>query len=195
MIKKLSKLLGWATWFFLYFCVRLPLILVGLVLFPLMYWTRNKDTNKLAKIFWIWDNEEDGIYGAPFWWERKYGGVKDLKTAYTWSALRNPVNNMRFVFGVNRDKWKKNYFFYGDKEIPHPRLAREKGGKVWHLSYIKVGILYLPSFWYIKSTGPDTHFRIRAGWKCTWDWIEDQGLSKTGKYSGFALQFLPKRKG
>ena len=191
----ITKILAWTTWFVSYFLIRLPLIIAGFILFPIMYYTRDKKTDKLAKFFWLWDNEEDGIYGADFW-IKKYNGVRDFKTAYMWSAVRNPVNNMRFIFGINRDTWKKNYKYYGDKEIPHPRIAREKGGTVWHLSYVKVNkFLWLPSFWYIKATGPDTHFRIRLGWKCTLDWIENNNLSNTGKYSGFAFQLMPRRKG
>ena len=191
---QIRKTLGWLLFLFLYFGIRLPLMIVGILFFPVMYYTRDKKTDNLKKIFWLWDNEEDGIYGAQFWLD-KYKGVKNLKTAYTWSAIRNPVNNMRFVFGINRDEWEKDYLYYGDKEIPTPKFSRLLGRPIWHLSYIKAWGIYLPSFWYINPTGDYTHFRVRLGWKSTWKWIENNELSETGKWSGFAIQFLPKRKG
>lgn len=58
---------------------------------------------------WIWDNEIDGIFGptnTPYTrWQ-----------AFYWSALRNPVNNFRFVVGVSqkgRPLWYKTWTILG----------------------------------------------------------------------------------
>ena len=186
---------AWLLWLIGYWFIRFPLIIIGLIFFPLMYATRKKD-DSLRMPFWLWDNEEDGIYGALFW-IRRHDGKMNLKTAYTWSALRNPVNNMRFTFlGINRDDMEEfGYDYWGDFDIPNPRLAREMNGAIWHYSLVKYGWLWYPSFWYIKATSEDKHFRIRLGWKCTYDWIKDNNLSDTGKFSGMTFQFLPKRNG
>lgn len=44
---------------------------------------------------WCWGNEEDGVTGAEFYRERF---KSDRLCAYCWSALRNPANNLRFIF-------------------------------------------------------------------------------------------------
>lgn len=62
---------------------------------------------------WLWGNEEDGVTG-PTWWEQRTGVylwpedvpkwrqcLKMAWSAYRWSALRNPSNNMRFIPGIN----------------------------------------------------------------------------------------------
>lgn len=47
------------------------------------------------RAFWLWDNDEDGVcpifFAPPSRWE-----------VFVWSALRNPVNNFRFVPGVSK---------------------------------------------------------------------------------------------
>jgi hypothetical protein len=47
-----------------------------------------------SRIFWIWDNDVDGI--AP------PGTIPSTWSAFLWSALRNPCNNLRFVPGVSK---------------------------------------------------------------------------------------------
>lgn len=185
---------AWLLWAIGFFLIRLPLIIIGLIIFPIAYATRKKG-DSLRLLFWLWDNNEDGIYGAPFWIAR-HDGKRNFKTAYTWSALRNPVNNMRFTFlSINRDEWKGQGYFRGDVEIPNPSLSRTFDRAVWHYSLVNHNGLWYPSFWYIKATSDKKHFRIRLGWKCTHKWISDNDLSETGKYSGMTFQFLPNRDG
>ena len=182
---------AWLLWVVGFFLIRLPLMILGFIIFPIAYVTRKKD-DSLWLLFWLWDNEEDGIYGAE--WFHK--GTRDFKTAYKWSVIRNPVNNMRFTFlGLDRDFGIEDYEMKGDYRIPNPRLARLQGGSIWHYTLVKSGWLWYPSFWYIKSINESKHFRMRIGWKCTWKWIQDNELSKTGKYSGITFQFLPYRNG
>jgi len=60
---------------------------------------------------WLWGNEEDGVYG-PLWWQHRTGTylspsggwrhkLRVAWSAYRWSALRNPANNMRFIPWIN----------------------------------------------------------------------------------------------
>lgn len=59
---------------------------------------------------WLWGNEEDGVTG-PVWWQQRTGvhgaypmvGMYWHKawSAYRWSALRNPSNNLRFIPIIN----------------------------------------------------------------------------------------------
>ena len=186
---------AWLLWIIVYFFIRLPLILLGFPIFPIAYYTRRRD-DSLRWLFWIYDNREDGIYGAPFWIARN-DGKRNFKTAFTWSVLRNPVNNMRFTFlGINREGWRGQYEYKGDFEIPNPSLSRSFGKAIWHYSLVKDRGIYWPSFWYIKAKSDDKHFRIRLGWKCTWKWIQDDDdRGEVYKWSGATFQFLPNRNG
>lgn len=183
---------AWLFWVICFFLIRLPLMILGFVIFPIAYVTRKKD-DSLWLLFWLWDNKEDGIYGAK--WFHK--GTRDFKTAYKWSVIRNPVNNMRFTFlGLDRDNMEDfEWEYFGQYPIPTPRLARDRGGVMWHYSVVWNGWLWFPSFWYIRSKSNIKHFRVRLGWKCTYKWILNNELSATGKFSGITFQFLPNRDG
>src|SRR5690606_23980281 len=113
----LASLILWP----LYVGVALTLQLVGLVLlvplclFRMWSWRRSyvaqfRPRGPIAAgwggwLTWLWGNEEDGVNG-PMWWAertRAYDGgrLRLAWSAYRWSALRNPVNNLRFVPGIN----------------------------------------------------------------------------------------------
>jgi hypothetical protein len=48
---------------------------------------------------WIWDNDEDGV--VPTWYRAEHPDWSFEKAAFRWSALRNSVNNLRYVRGVS----------------------------------------------------------------------------------------------
>jgi hypothetical protein len=59
------------------------------------------------KPFWLWSNDADGVWG-PYPHSRWY--------AFYWTALRNPVNNLRFVAGVSkvgRPLWYRTWTIRG----------------------------------------------------------------------------------
>lgn len=77
---------------------------------------------------WIWDNEIDGVCGplSPTPWN-----------IYYWSALRNPVNNLRFVYGVSKVgrplvyrtwKWLSRDFYYKFGWLPNGYPCLSAGG-------------------------------------------------------------------
>jgi len=47
-----------------------------------------------SKFLWLWDNQEDGI--CPSW----YGPITRWNV-FKWAALRNSVNNLRYIKGVS----------------------------------------------------------------------------------------------
>lgn len=51
-------------------------------------------------IFWLWDNEEDGV--APTWYRVANPTWSHWRLVFTWTALRNSCNNLRFVPGVSK---------------------------------------------------------------------------------------------
>jgi hypothetical protein len=52
---------------------------------------------------WLWSNDEDGVDGlrasaaAQIWWYQKTRDWSQAKRIFVWSALRNPVNHLRYV--------------------------------------------------------------------------------------------------
>ncbi len=177
-------------WILLFFFIRLPLILLGFIVVPIAYPFRTD--NKFPKWAWIYDNDEDGIYGAA--WFNK--GVYDFKTCYKWSAIRNPVNNMRFVslFTVNHNRMS-SYTSKGYRSVPSPKLSRELGKAIWHYTIVKQKYFWYFSFWYIKAKSDNKHFRIRLGWKCHPLWVLNEPHNKIKQYSGITFQLMPNREG
>jgi hypothetical protein len=59
---------------------------------------------------WVWSNDEDGVY--PPWYHRVNPSWSYSRTIFVWTALRNPVNNLRYVPGVSkvgRPLWRKEF--------------------------------------------------------------------------------------
>lgn len=62
---------------------------------------------RFPSLFAPWDNAEDGIDGlrgsAPeqLWWLQKTSGWSQAKRIFIWSALRNPVDSLRWVPVLN----------------------------------------------------------------------------------------------
>jgi len=93
--------------------IRIPLIIIGIILSPIMYLTKVKADRvwninikrpyKLNKIFnSIWGNDEDGIYFDGDVLKHKPHLLKD-KYRYTfidffkWNILRNPIHNYALI--------------------------------------------------------------------------------------------------
>ena len=74
---------------------------------------------------WIWGNEEDGVIGNAIQRAR----FKDERLcAYYWSAIRNPTNNLRFVFRwvggpFCRREWRSWYVQAGWNTSGYPVLS------------------------------------------------------------------------
>jgi hypothetical protein len=175
--------------FFVLFLFRLTFVITGLFIVPIAYVF--KDGAQFRKLFWLWSNAEDGIFG-PVWFNK---GVKNLKTCYLWSAIRNPANNMRYtrLFSVHHSHMKKS-IVYGDERTPDPIISRHRGRAVWHYTLIKANGLYYPSFWILGAKGLYNHYRFRIGFKCTPEWIT-KPRAKAYEYSGMTIQFMPNREG
>lgn len=59
---------------------------------------------------WIWDNDEDGTFSA--WYHAANPTWSFARTEFVWTALRNPVNNFRYVRGVSkvgRPLWRQTW--------------------------------------------------------------------------------------
>ena len=74
------------------------LIFLGLVVVPIAIATRGPQSKDWPFLFWLWGNDEEG---CPEWWFRlaeKKGGIRAKFPAFWWYAIRNNVNNSRYIF-------------------------------------------------------------------------------------------------
>lgn len=78
--------------------VKLLLALLGLLTVPLGLVLCEGDYKNWPDIFWLWGNDEDGL--GPEWWEMraKRKNWPLFFARFWWLAIRNPVNNFRFLF-------------------------------------------------------------------------------------------------
>ncbi len=68
-------------------------------------------TGRWPRWTWVWQNEEDGVIG-PAW----YNPGKTRWLSFKWTALRNSVNNLRYVprvSKVGRPLWIRNWTISG----------------------------------------------------------------------------------
>ena len=122
--------------------VKLILFVVGLVLVPFT-----------SPYHPIWGNEEHPY--APQWFKPDW---PFKLRQYWWRAIRNPVNNIRFLFEDIR---------LGDLEeqkgVPSPdKAVRELGrDSAWRWRRYK----YFSEYMYMRRTGYKKYFEFRIGWK------------------------------
>jgi hypothetical protein len=69
------------------------------VLSPSPYYRRSVLQWRGGWATWLWGNSEDGVTGAE-WYRIAYGETR--WRAYVWSALRNPVGNLRWLVARKR---------------------------------------------------------------------------------------------
>lgn len=176
--------------FIVLFAFRLIFVISGLFIVPIAYIMRKGE--RFRKPFWLWSNDEDGIFG-PHWFNK---GVKNFKTCYLWSAIRNPANNMRYIGLFNVDHAEPfEHIIRGDRTWDvSAKTSRQLRRPVWHYTLVKQGGLWYPSYWYIRTRADHTHFRFRIGWKCTPQWIEEPRAAAY-RQAGMTIQFIPLRKG
>jgi hypothetical protein len=88
--------------------VNIPLMLAGVPICAVLAAIQPESSTHYPKWAWIWDNEIDGVYGPE--------NPHTAWQAFYWTALRNPVNNLRFVPGVSkpgRPLWYRTWVWFG----------------------------------------------------------------------------------
>jgi hypothetical protein len=93
--------------------LRLVLIIVGLPIVAVALPFRRNTTSVsdqrpivvLPSWAWLWSNDYDGVLGDKRgWWDANapFGlGANHLFSMWVWTAVRNPVNNLRLIPGVS----------------------------------------------------------------------------------------------
>lgn len=152
-----------------------------------LFWPGRQITAWKPKWAWVYGNEEDGVEGAAWWQAAKAKWPKWLRT-YWWSAIRNPVNNDRFVYplGIIIDPAKiKSWGNVTDS--PQDDEAREQTLR-FRWCYTVQGPF--SGFWARVPVWKQRYFNIRCGWKLLPKdarGVPDYDYRKPG--CGFGLQF------
>jgi hypothetical protein len=129
----LAKLAQLALASVVWWGINIPLYIAGLFVTPAMIALSHTDSAGLVhapRAFWIWDNDEDGM--DPEWYRQANPTWSRWRRMYAWTALRNSVNNMRFVRWISPP--------LQPYRVQYMRLSR--GWIAWQGCY--VGLLYGP---------------------------------------------------
>jgi len=102
IIRKLAELGFWTS---VWYSIQLPLFVLGLVMVPVAWSCRRMQYNVVAgrRIwasavpFWLWCNDEDGLLPEWYAYLMVNRGKRPAWIVFKWAALRNSVNNLRFV--------------------------------------------------------------------------------------------------
>ncbi|MDB6085200.1 MAG: hypothetical protein JWN43_3081 [Gammaproteobacteria bacterium] len=115
------KALGW-LWFVIVQLIELVALILGLIVLLVLAATkcwyiresryfpgRQITVWRGGYLSWPWGNEEDGVTGEASTqraatYAARYPNIRIR--AFMWSALRNPANNLRFVF-----RWRGGPFY------------------------------------------------------------------------------------
>lgn len=111
--------LKWITLFAAIQLANACLFLVGLPVCALLAYTHWYHLGADRKYHWpawawIWDNEEDGVFAD--WYLKAHPERSEVTNAFIWTALRNSVNNLRYVPYISakgRPLWLRNWTFRG----------------------------------------------------------------------------------
>jgi hypothetical protein len=169
--------------------IKLVGVVLGLAVVPLALATRNITVEKgdhsghWPDMFWLWGNDEEG---CPEWWFTRAANGKAGKVAqwfpqFWWYAIRNPVNNMRYLFddvSLSDCYYKSNWQW--DKPMEAQQIREAGMGSAFY---------YIQHSWmsgfrkvWLNSDGRYSEFWI--GWK----------LASGVPGLGFAMQLRLKRK-
>jgi hypothetical protein len=165
---------AWAilTWT-VYQVVTLPLDIAGLFLVPIAIWRGQTITSPVTgkQIFtaptwmWLYGNDQEG-YDAPLTYTL-HPYLPDFLRRYCWAALRNRVNNLRFIKCIH----------------PPPNPLRIKFVRGWNWWLCWQGPLY--GFRYNKRNGA----AVKIGWRYDPDDIHGIRYDDWRKYGcGFTFR-------
>lgn len=160
--------------------VRAVLILLGLVVVAIAIPLRvdsvsvsdGRYISNLPSWAWLWGNDHDGLLGDKrFWWrDNTPFGVKvdSFLAMYWWTAIRNPVNNMRHLEWASAPIIGSTINYVGDYVVED---RPNEGG--WHFTetingkrtYYGFHAVWEWKGWLRKLTKYDRGFVLRLGFK------------------------------
>ena len=120
-MKTYLKVLHILSWIPL-IAIKLALVLLGLIMVPICLATTGGD---FTGIFWLWGNDKSK--GVPDWWLNNASNKWWTRywPRFWWYAVRNPVNNLRYVFeDTNAGYIVTNWQVYSDEDDRDPMEAQ-----------------------------------------------------------------------
>ena len=165
--------------------------LIGLIIIPILLITKSygpKYSHKFKHyyqgfpwLFYIWSNEEDGVLGSKQYAER-YPAWSTLRRGFTWSAIRNSTNNLRFlpILSLQIDPKKIKYIGNLSQAVDYESKTSEYWYFCWHGPY---------SCYRTQYRRKDKLIEFWIGWKL---WPADiHGVSQSVRRhgAGFAMQW------
>lgn len=143
-----------------------------------------RDVMQFPSLFWLWNNAEDGVDGlrggdpAQKWWADKTASWSQVRRIFVWSALRNPVDSLRWLPLINPKLDSARVLFIGMDHEP----AKDETG--WYFAW-------LASTPYSCVRFERWGFRFWLGWKLK---PEDRNGLKPGDVRAIRCDFAAQMK-
>jgi len=99
-LKKLLYILSWIP----VAIFHIATMLMGLIIVPIAIHLSEGKKEQWPDIFWLWGNDEEFI---PKWWlirAKEQNWLIKRFPRFWWFAIRNPVNNFRYIFKDRKAK-------------------------------------------------------------------------------------------
>jgi len=171
-LRKLLYIISWIP----VMVIHIILILLGLIIVPIAIRIYEAHSVVWPKLFWVWGNDEEEY---PSW-----AADRDI-SPFWWYAIRNPVNNFRFIFSDRKaaisGNWTEDRMEAQDLIDRNMRRAYRWSYNGLFAGYRKVWITARPS--HMPLGVPGEYSELWVGWKI--------GSAVPGM--GFTLQYRRNR--
>ena len=195
MIKLPIFILMWA----IFLAIKIPVVILGLVVVPLMYVHRL--TNYVDLPWWTrpWANPEDWhgqvnthSNSLPKWWVLKEG--VSMKSFYQYHAIRNPANGLRSIELLDLDVTPDLVRFKTNRKMgryePRPMRLSEID-TAWYFAWQG----FRAGFKIVHIWNDERHLVIKFGWRVEPRDALDKEVTELKKDASFATKFLFYREG
>ena len=179
-MSKLPFMLLWIPFLIIY-----PVLIVaGLIVVPLALLTQHltldePDYKHWPSAFWLWGNDEENV---PEWWFVRANQEWHIKPwpRFWWYAIRNPVNNARFLFNdTTPDQLHVETNWQDGWSMEAPQMLRIGQGMAYR--WVRHG--WKAGYRRVWLNGADKYSEFWIGWK----------LGSPVPGLGFTFQYRRKR--
>lgn len=160
MLRKILTGILWIP----FIAIKFTLAALGLLVVAVAVECFGRQSSDWPKFFWVWGNDEEG---CPDWWDG---------SAWWWYAIRNPVNNTRFIFEEPTE-------MTGQTNAPGGLEAHQLIAQEIDYGYRWMFAGWMSGYRSVWLNGNDKYSEFWIGWK----------LGSTVPGVGFTLQYRRKR--
>jgi hypothetical protein len=180
--------------------IKLPTMLLGFFIIPILYLYRHREFDDVPKIFLPWQNPEDWKgclkgteHSIPQWWVNEMG--TGFWAFYKYHAIRNPANGLRNFDFIDLDLEQDKIYYWTPRYLQsyEPNYMTKNGVK-------SAGYVcwqgWMAGVKFVHVWNAERHFVFKFGWRVEpRDAID--GYKETSQRwhdgAGFASKFLPYR--